>query len=605
MLSQSKTKEAFDFTLKDIIIPQREKPGHIYQKEDTLQNDLQKETTVVGAIGSLTSNAVSSVVAGAGLFLLVYSLVALRTASQLCDSENEHLSSLPYSGYPNPKYEVKDCVLDGVSLTGVLVVMLIFSVLEHLLAAYASVFWWKQIYSSNPGAIQILLALIIMGIGTIFAVNYFLFSQRFPLVFCTGYTFWGALIFIITGYFTGLNWDKKHKGHSVMAMNVISTLTAVAGITLTIISFQYQHQYCKMPSLEGICVIGRVLYNGILSVLLILSIAELSISVTTASFRSKCWTKSNEIVFFLPLDVTQKNELSTTEEDAIIQFDFQEECFRDESTGKMQPVFFGGYTFFKLRVSRNPLTIHHPEKRGSNNCCTTSLSESDEQQKNIPPSLRPYETDTEQQPLSVILEKRPSEETGHNEQINDEDQHFAIEQPPEMQTQSMQANSLTPQVFPSNSVKSLEALPRPDLSSQDLLVKASLSETPPSHVTQSHDTETEDMPSQDIPSSNTPSQDMSSQDMPYQDIQLQNMPSQEKLSQVQVLPPLQAMLFEAPTFLSHDLVSEDMIPQSTQSKDIQSQNMPSQDMLSRVQVLPQSMLSEAQHSCLMIWYPKI
>ncbi|XP_059565212.1 membrane-spanning 4-domains subfamily A member 7-like isoform X2 [Myotis daubentonii] len=197
MLSQSKTKEAFDSTLKDIIIPPKEKPGHIYQKEDTLQNDLQKETTVVGsihilcclmissfgailffspysshlkpavstmlmsgypfvgalcAIGSLTSNAVSSVVAGAGLFLLVYSLVALRTASQLCDSEKEHLSSLPYSEYPNPKYEVKDCVLDGVSLTGVLVVMLIFSVLEHLLAAYASVFWWKQVYSSNPGS---------------------------------------------------------------------------------------------------------------------------------------------------------------------------------------------------------------------------------------------------------------------------------------------------------------------------------------------------------------------------------------------------------------------------------------------------------------------
>lgn len=48
MLSQSKTEEAFDSTLKDIIIPQREKPGYIYQKEDTLQNDLQKETTVVG-----------------------------------------------------------------------------------------------------------------------------------------------------------------------------------------------------------------------------------------------------------------------------------------------------------------------------------------------------------------------------------------------------------------------------------------------------------------------------------------------------------------------------------------------------------------------------
>lgn len=69
------------------------------------------------AICSLTSNAVSSVVAGAGLFLLIDSLVALRTASQLCNSKKEHLSSLPYSRYHNPIYDVKNCVLDGVSLT--------------------------------------------------------------------------------------------------------------------------------------------------------------------------------------------------------------------------------------------------------------------------------------------------------------------------------------------------------------------------------------------------------------------------------------------------------------------------------------------------------
>lgn len=46
-----------------------------------------------------------------------------------------------------------------------------------------------------------------------------------------------------------------------MFLNVISSLAAVTGIVLTIISFQYQYHYCKMPSLEGICVIGRVLYN--------------------------------------------------------------------------------------------------------------------------------------------------------------------------------------------------------------------------------------------------------------------------------------------------------------------------------------------------------
>lgn len=35
--------------------------------------------------------------------------------------------------------------------------------------------------------------------------------------------------------------------------------------------------------------------QGILSVLLIISIAELSIAVTIVSFRSKCWTNSNEV----------------------------------------------------------------------------------------------------------------------------------------------------------------------------------------------------------------------------------------------------------------------------------------------------------------------
>ncbi|XP_003275264.2 membrane-spanning 4-domains subfamily A member 7 isoform X2 [Nomascus leucogenys] len=172
MLLQSQTTGVFDsFTPKGITIPQREKPGHMYQNEDYLQNGLPTETTVLGFgitgslsiisgkqstkpfdLSSLTSNAVSSVTAGAGLFLLADSMVALRTASQHCGSEMDYLSSLPYSEYYYPIYEIKDCLLTNVSLTGVLVVMLVFTVLELLLAAYSSVFWWKQLYSNNPGS---------------------------------------------------------------------------------------------------------------------------------------------------------------------------------------------------------------------------------------------------------------------------------------------------------------------------------------------------------------------------------------------------------------------------------------------------------------------
>ncbi|XP_030774431.1 membrane-spanning 4-domains subfamily A member 7 isoform X3 [Rhinopithecus roxellana] len=163
MLLQSQTVGIFDsFTPKGITIPQREKPGHEYQKEDYLQSGLPTEATVLGTVqilcclmisslgailvfapypshfspaisttlmsgypflgalcdlSSLTSNAVSSVTAGAGLFLLADSVVALRTASQHCGSETDYLSSLPYSEYYYPIYEIKDCLLTSVSLT--------------------------------------------------------------------------------------------------------------------------------------------------------------------------------------------------------------------------------------------------------------------------------------------------------------------------------------------------------------------------------------------------------------------------------------------------------------------------------------------------------
>ncbi|KAM9767622.1 LOW QUALITY PROTEIN: membrane-spanning 4-domains subfamily A member 7-like [Dama dama] len=212
------TTRAFNaFTLKGVIISEREKPGQVYQEEDNLPKGLPKEATVLGTIqilcflvisslgvilvsvpnssqlspaistilmsgypflgalcfaitgtlsivsgkksskpfatNSLISSAVSSLAAGAGLILLANSLVALRTASQQCDSGRDYLASLPYSRYYYSIYEVKDCLLTSVGLTGVLVVMLTFTVLELLAAAYASVFWWK-VYSNSPAFVR-------------------------------------------------------------------------------------------------------------------------------------------------------------------------------------------------------------------------------------------------------------------------------------------------------------------------------------------------------------------------------------------------------------------------------------------------------------------
>ncbi|XP_012499381.1 PREDICTED: membrane-spanning 4-domains subfamily A member 14, partial [Propithecus coquereli] len=111
------------------------------------------------------------------------------------------------------------------------------------------------------GALQMMLGLIITGLGMIFVFNFLVFSQGFPLVFLTGYPFWGALIFILTGYLTGID-EKSTKilGQGVTSMNVISSLVAVAGITLTIVTYRHQYDYCQRPSLEGICVFGRTLF---------------------------------------------------------------------------------------------------------------------------------------------------------------------------------------------------------------------------------------------------------------------------------------------------------------------------------------------------------
>ncbi|KAF6104895.1 membrane spanning 4-domains A14 [Phyllostomus discolor] len=423
------------------------------------------------------------------------------------------------------------------------------------------------------GAVQMLLAWIIVSVGTIFAFNYFSYYQRFPLVFFTGYPFWGALIFIITGYITGFNKKEKCLGQGVMAWNVISSLVAVAGIALIIISFKHQHQYCDAPSIEGICAIGRILFTGILSVLLIISLVELSISVTIASFRSKCWTRSNEIVFLLPLDVTHESELSIPEENAVIQMDLQEESNRENSPTNIQPVFFGGYTFFKLRVSRNPLTFHHSEKRGSNNYYPSSSSGSDEQQKNVPSHFSYYEEETEQKPSPPQSEKRPSEDTTHTEQIKDEDLQFAVEHPSEKQSQLLQAEALPLQVFPSHPVENLKALPPDHLSAQTLPY-----EDPTPNVTQSHDLKSKDMPAQD-------------------------MLSQDMLSHVEALPikarQLETQTLHAVQALSAQELEQQFLGlrlQSIQHLDQQFAHMSYQDIQSEVNMLTQEWKYEKHQS---------
>ncbi|XP_046300478.1 membrane-spanning 4-domains subfamily A member 14 [Marmota monax] len=358
------------------------------------------------------------------------------------------------------------------------------------------------------GGIQILLALIMVGLGTVLLFGYISLSKIFPLVFLSGYPFWGAFIFFLTGSVTVINEKLKNTQiPGIITMNVISSAVAVAGIALILISFTHQHKFCQMLSLDGSCVLGKTFFIGILSILLIITIAELGISVTIASFRSKLWTSSDEVVFFLPSDVTPNSEQLNPEENTVLQFELQEESPRIDRTLNRQTVFIGGYSFFKLRVLKSPLVQHC--MLPTCNKCKGSKS-------------------TSSAPI-------PEEDN-----LNDQDMQYVMTQSTQTETQLPQKKALPTKDFLAPPVQTVQALPADDLPSQALLIEAPpepvmLYATPPSHISQSLDLTFEDMPSQDVLTEERPSQDTifqeitstqtTSQDMVYNALSAQATPS--------------------------------------------------------------------------------
>uniref|UniRef100_G3SB07 Membrane spanning 4-domains A14 n=1 Tax=Gorilla gorilla gorilla TaxID=9595 RepID=G3SB07_GORGO len=364
------------------------------------------------------------------------------------------------------------------------------------------------------GATQILLALIIVGFGTIFALNYIRFSQRLPLVVLTGYPFWGALIFILTGYLTVTNKKSKILGQGVTGMNVISSLVVITGITFTILSYRHQDKYCQMPSFEEICVFGRTLFI---------------------------------VLFFLPSDVTQNSEQPAPEENDQLQFVLQEEFSSDDSTTNAHSVFFGGYAFFKLRLSRSPL-VSQPGNKGREFV-------PNEQKQSILPS--PKFSEEEIEPLPPTLEKKSSENMSIQldstfKQMKDEDLQSAIVQPSQMQTKLLQDQAVSLQVFPSHSALKLEDISPEDLPSQALPVEGLSEQTMPSKSTSSHVKQSSNLTANDLPPQGILSQDTSSQDMLFHDMTSQDMQSLYMLSQdtpSHAMPP-------------QDIPSQDMLSQA-------------------------------------------
>uniref|UniRef100_A0A8C6N534 Membrane-spanning 4-domains, subfamily A, member 14 n=1 Tax=Mus spicilegus TaxID=10103 RepID=A0A8C6N534_MUSSI len=418
------------------------------------------------------------------------------------------------------------------------------------------------------GAIQILLSLVIVGFGNILALNFTFSSKEFPLVILTGYPFWGAVIFFLTGLVT-MSHDKPRRilKQGVMTMNVLSSLTALAGIALTLLSFTQQHRVCQTPSLEGPCVVGETLLLGILSVLLIITIVEFSISVTIVSLRSRCWASPREAVFFFPSEGAQNTEHPAPEENNTLQFEFQEKSSKDNTASSIKSVFLGGYAFFKLRVSRNsstPKTIQQKSDKG------TSFMYVPEEQEATPPLSPEQEIKLNALPPPLTplpSENTPSQKDSTTDHLNDADLSSIIHQTSDMQSNLLDYENASVKRFKTpSSHNSLHFSPA-NLSSQSLMTSLSTqvlqSKQPSFHISQSYDLISEYFPSENIPFQDNQSQDTLSQYTPSQDIQFQDMLAQDiSFQEIQ----------------SQESPNQDVLYQETSPQETPSQGTPYQDL---------------------------
>ncbi|XP_074132566.1 membrane-spanning 4-domains subfamily A member 5-like [Sminthopsis crassicaudata] len=149
------------------------------------------------------------------------------------------------------------------------------------------------------GVLQILIGLIIIAFGV------FLFSSfkklnlpesKVPILYTTRYPYWAGACFAITGFVTIIrSLSVQRKSRLKLFLAILSVLVSVSGIALILYSLSEDGYFqCASPLSEGICSIGKILLHGVLSLLLILTIVQLSIAATLIAFQCKGIRKNLE-----------------------------------------------------------------------------------------------------------------------------------------------------------------------------------------------------------------------------------------------------------------------------------------------------------------------
>ncbi|XP_070239227.1 membrane-spanning 4-domains subfamily A member 3 [Bos mutus] len=149
------------------------------------------------------------------------------------------------------------------------------------------------------GAVQILNGAVILALGGCMhalqnlsqASNYF-----FLLIVSTGYPIWGAIFFIVSGILSTLAGKKPTKTllETSMGLHTSSAVMALVGIV-----FLSMNLFANDPLLKGcqsswppdLCIYMEASSNGLVSLMLILTLLELCIacSVVALWLKANCW----------------------------------------------------------------------------------------------------------------------------------------------------------------------------------------------------------------------------------------------------------------------------------------------------------------------------
>ncbi|XP_058545111.1 membrane-spanning 4-domains subfamily A member 3 [Neofelis nebulosa] len=148
------------------------------------------------------------------------------------------------------------------------------------------------------GAVQILNGATILALGVFIGSSQSIFRpfRQFFLVFYTGYPLWGAVFFIVSGSLSvaaGRKPTRKLVEHN-FGMNIASATIALVGFVFVSINLavnKYSLKGCPSSQSLDLCICMGVLSNGIMSLMLVLTLLELCISISVSAMwcaENKC-----------------------------------------------------------------------------------------------------------------------------------------------------------------------------------------------------------------------------------------------------------------------------------------------------------------------------